>query len=151
MTLLGGRLEGTSESRINQCLAFALVFISQACFNTNRWECPSMMEHCFYMNVQHELVFFACRHNHKVIKPRKSVNVYLTLQKAHLLVKYLTGHAEVMALADKIIQLLPPLQHAVYGLVQNDFCLIQVLLNLRQLVGLRWVLQMLEGLGDYLG
>ena len=109
------------------------------------------MEHCFYMNVQHELVFFACRHNHKVVKPRKSVHVYLTLQETHLLVKNLTGHAEVMALADKIIQFLPPLQHAVYGLVQNDFCLIQVLLDLRQLVGLCWVLQMWEGLGHCLG
>ena len=47
-----------------------------ACFNSNKREGPSMMEHWCYMNVQHEFVFFACRHNHDIISPARQSIVY---------------------------------------------------------------------------
>ena len=59
---------------------------------------------------------------------------------AHLLVEHLAGHAEVLALADEGVQLLPALQHALYGAVQHHLRLVQVRLDLRKLVGLVRVL-----------
>lgn len=56
------------------------------------------------------------------------------------LVEKRAGGAEVVALVDQRVELLPALQHAVDGLVQDHLGLVQLALNLEQLVRLVRVL-----------
>ena len=69
---------------------------------------------------------------------------------AGLLVEHLAGHGEVTGFVDQAVQLLPPLQHALNGLVQDDLGLVQIPLDLGQLVCLGRILRWITGVSSIL-